>query len=103
MPKRSILIAYSVVSLCFAPVVWAQSMKTYYPNGTVQMEISDEGQKTYYEDGQLMSEVPMKDGIPAGVGKYYYPDGKVMREDDYGKKHWKQFNQEGQMIAEGDI
>ncbi len=38
----------------------AVTMKTYHPNGKVQMEIGgDMGQKTYYEDGKLAAEGKM--------------------------------------------
>lgn len=78
-------------------------MKTYYPNGKVQTEITADSQKTYYEDGKVMMEVTLRDGNPVGVAKTYYPDGKLMREDDHEKKHWKQYDPAGHLLAEGDM
>lgn len=81
----------------------AQGMKTYYPNGKVQMEMSDEGMKTYYESGQIMSQIDYKDGEPAGIGKSYYEDGKLMREDDFEKGQWRQYGPDGNLVAEGSV
>ena len=44
------LIAVSRMSFAEEPAV-----KTYYPNGKVQMELNGNGQKTFYEDGTRMS------------------------------------------------
>ena len=89
--------------LVLASSLWAAGMKTYYPNGKVQMELSDEGTKSYYENGQLMSQINTKNGEPYGVGKSYYEDGKLMREDDYDKKEWKQYGPDGKLVAEGKM
>ncbi len=83
------------------PSLFAESMKTYYPDGKIQMEMSDEGMKTYYENGKLQSETAMKDGTPAGVTKMYYESGKLMREDDHTTGQWKQYDESGTVVAEG--
>ena len=100
---KKILAAWMLFVLAFAPILWAEEMKTYFPSGKVQMEISDNGMKTYYENGQIMNQIDYKNGEPAGVGKSYYEDGKIMREDDYEKKSWKQYAPEGHLAAEGKM
>ncbi len=94
-----------ILALAFAAPAGAEgeSMKTYYPNGQVQMEVSPEGQKTYYENGQLMSETLLQDGQSAGVAKYYHQNGKPMREDDHQNRRWKQFDEGGNLVAEGNF
>ncbi len=101
MKKRLAILMLFV--LAFAPIVLAGEMKTYFPNGKVQMEMSDTGMKTYYENGQLASQIDYQNGEPAGVGKSYYEDGKIMREDDYANKKWKQYSPEGNLMAEGSM
>ncbi len=100
---KKILATWLLFVLAFAPILLAGEMKTYFPNGKVQMEMNDQGMKTYYENGQLMSQIDYKNGEPAGVGKSYYEDGKIMREDDYDKKSWKQYSPEGNLMAEGKM
>ena len=98
-------IAMVLMFLMFVAVsgVWAEEMKTYFPNGKVQMEVGDKGTKTYYENGQIQSQVDYKDGEPTGVGKSFYEDGKLMREDDYQNHKWKQYGPDGKLVAEGSI
>lgn len=72
MKILSCLIVFALIS---APSVFAGSMKTYYENGKVQMEMSDKGMKTYYENGQLQSETSLQNGQPAGVTKMYFETG----------------------------
>ena len=100
---KKILLVSIFLMLASVSILWAESMKTYYPSGKVQMEMSDQGMKTYYENGQLMSQIDYKDGEASGVGKNYYEDGKLMREDDYDKKEWKQYGPEGNLMAEGKM
>ena len=100
---KKILVAWILFVLAFAPVLLAAGMKTYFPSGKVQMEMSDTGMKTYYENGQLASQIDSKNGEPTGVGKTYYENGKIMREDDYEKKSWKQYSPEGNLAAEGKM
>ena len=101
MKKRIFVLIF--LAFLAATNLWAQGMKTYHPNGKVQMEVDDNGMKTYYESGQLMSQVDYKNGQPAGVGKTYYENGKLMREDDYNQGKWKQYGPEGNLIAEGQL
>ncbi len=100
---KKILAVWMLLLLMFAPILRAEEMKTYYPNGKVQMEVSENSLKTYYENGQLASQVDSKNGESTGVGKTYYEDGKIMREDDYEKKSWKQYSPEGNLAAEGKM
>ena len=100
---KKVLAVWMLLVLACAPVVWAEEMKTYFPNGKVQMEMSENGMKTYYENGQLASQIDYKNGEPAGIGKTFYEDGKVMREDDYANKKWKQYSPEGNLMAEGSL
>lgn len=93
----------AVLSLLLSSSAWALEMKTYYPNGKVQTEMTDQGQKTYYEDGQLMTDMPLQNGAPAGVGKSYYQNGTLMREDDYANGSWKQYDDQGHLVAEGKM
>src|SRR3989338_3718766 len=88
---KKMVLALMFLIAVFASNLWAEEMKTYYPNGKIQMEISDQGMKNYYENGQLMSQIDTKGGEPFGVGKSYYEDGTLMREDNYDKKEWKQY------------
>ncbi len=100
---KKIVLASMFLIAAFASVLFAEEMKTYYPNGQVQMEVSDQGTKSYYENGQLMTQIDTKDGEPYGVAKSYYEDGKLMREDNYDKKEWKQYGPDGSLIAEGKL
>ncbi|GEM_PF-7050360 len=100
---KKILLVSMLFVLLFASTIWAADMKTYFPNGKVQMEVSDQGMKTYYENGQLMSQIDYKNGEASGIGKSYYEDGKLMREDNYDKKEWKQYSPEGKLAAEGKM
>ena len=87
--------------LALAAPLYAAGMKTYYPDGKVQMEISDQGMKTYYENGQLASEVPQANGQPSGIAKYYTEDGRVLREENHAEGTWKQYDDQGRLVAEG--
>ena len=98
-----ILSALVLGAFAFAPVVRAEEMKTYYPNGKVQMETNDREMKTYYENGQLMSLVQMENGNPVGVSKQFYEDGKLMREEDHATGKWKQYDPNGKLVAEGKV
>ena len=100
---KKILLVSMFFILAFASILRAADMKTYYPNGKVQMEMSDKGMKTYYETGQLTSQIDYNDGEAVGVGKSYYEDGKLMREDNYEKKEWKQYGPDGKLVAEGKM
>ena len=120
--KKIFLIACLIL---IANSAQAEQMKTYYPNGKVQMEITDQGMKTYYENGQVSSEMPQKNGSPSGIGKTYYESGKVMseteykdgdivgltkqfyengkimREEDHKTGSWKAYGEDGKLAAEG--
>ena len=97
------LLAMVVCVLVLAPSLFAESMKTYYPSGKVQMEMSDQGMKSYYENGQVQSETALKDGQPVGTTKMYYEDGKLMREQDHSTGAWKQYDETGRVMAEGKV
>ena len=101
--QAKILSAFILAVMALAPAVWAEEAKTYYPNGKVQLEMSDRGMKTYYENGQLMSEMQMQNGNPVGISKQYYEDGKLMREEDHAKGTWKQYSPDGNLAAEGKV
>ena len=73
--KKAILFTFFI--LMFAASLPAAEMKTYYPNGKVQMEMDDKAMKTYYEDGKLMREQSLVDGS------------------------WKQYDENGKVVAEG--
>lgn len=98
---KKIIFASMLLTLVFASVLQAEEMKTYFPNGKVQTEVSDKGMKSYYENGQVMSQVDYKEGEATGVGKYFYEDGKLMREENFEKKEWKQYGPDGNLMAEG--
>ena len=100
---RKIILASMFLILVFASSLRAEEMKTYYPNGKVQMEVNDQGMKNYYENGQLMSQTNTKNGEPFGVGKSFYENGQLMREDNYDKKEWKQYGPDGKLMAEGKM
>lgn len=113
------------LSLILTPAVFAAESKTYYPNGKIQMEVTDSAMKTYYEDGKLNSETPLLDGNPNGVAKSFYPsgtlmsemeyengapvgttkmfheNGQLMREDNPVNGAWKQYDESGHLVAEG--
>lgn len=97
--KKLILVALFIH--LFVSVGLAKSMKTYYPNGKIQSEVSAEMTKMYYENGQVSIETPMENGEPAGVSKMYYESGRLMREENYAEKTWKQYNEDGSIQAEG--
>ena len=73
--KKAILATLFV--LIFAGQARAAEMKTYYPNGKVQMEMTDKAMKTYFESGKLMREQNLVDGS------------------------WKQYDENGKVVAEG--
>ncbi len=101
---KKILSALLLLMLVSTPVLFAEDVKTYFPNGKVQMETSGNTMRQYYENGQMMSEVHSNNnGDPTGVGKMFYQDGKLMREDDYEKKIWKQYGPDGNLMAEGKM
>ena len=120
--NRIVIIGTLLLLLC--PLASAQSMKTYYENGKIQSEMGSDGFKTYYENGQINTETPQINGVPHGASKTYYedgtlmsestfengqpvgsmkmyhPNGELMRELDTKTGHWKQFDENGQLLAE---
>ena len=89
--------------LALSPFSFATDMRTFYPNGKPQMVVTTKGMKSYYENGQLQSETAFKDGKPVGITKMYFPDGKIMREENHSNGNWKQYDGDGRVIAEGKI
>lgn len=84
--------------------------KTYYPNGTVKMEVySQNGKpnglgKFYNEDGTLLYEGTFSDGQPVGTMYHYYRNGKVHNEQNYanGVLHGTQqtYGKKGELLVE---
>ena len=90
--------------LVAAPILLAEDVKTYYPSGKVQMEVTGDTMRQYYENGQVLSESRQnQNGDPIGIGKMFHENGQVMREDDYEKKTWKQFLPDGTLMMEGKM
>lgn len=100
-------------------------MKTYFENGKVQTETTDEWSKSYYQSGQVNTIIPQKEGEPhgkaqtfyesgklmsemeydngsiVGVTKEYYESGKLQREHDRLSGAWKTYDENGQVTGEG--
>lgn len=96
----------AVMVLLVAAEAQAVNLKTYYPNGKVQSEVTDASMKTYYENGQVNVETPVVNGVPAGVGKSYYENGKLMSETQYQEGNpvsIKQYDENGNMTSEWKI
>lgn len=91
-------------------IVYFEVHKTYYPNGTVWMEMPlKKGYlhgiaKTYYENGQLESESSYEDGKRHGLTKIYYENGQLQREARYRKGKeigvTKTYQPEGPLLEE---
>ncbi len=95
-----------VMALAIATNAQAVNLKTYYPNGKVQSEVTDTAMRTYYENGQVNVDTPMVNGVPTGVGKTYYEDGKLMSETQYQSGNpvsTKQYDENGNVTAEWKI
>lgn len=99
---KKIVLAFLILGV-FVQTGFAESVKTYYPNGQVQIESSDTETKMYYENGQLSMQSYLKDGAPTGITKMYYQDGKLMREEDHAAGTWKQYGIDGKIQAEGTL
>jgi antitoxin component YwqK of YwqJK toxin-antitoxin module len=71
------------VLLVTAAPLFAEEHKAFYPDGKLEMEYSDQGQKNYWENGKLRGEIPYKNGKINGILKTYYSTGKLMSEVEY--------------------
>ena len=115
-----------LAALIFVALPPAQAdMKTYFENGKVQTDVTDESSKSYYQSGQLstvipqqngepdgkaqtfyesgklMSEMEYKEGFIVGVTKEYYENGKLKREHDRTSGAWKTYDETGKVTGEG--
>ena len=96
--STSVILSFFILS----GVSLAADMKTYYPNGKVQTEITSSFIKTYYENGQLSSLVNQKDGVPNGLNVRYYENGQKMSEAEFKDGNpvgmFKQYYESGKVM-----
>ncbi len=103
---------YFLFVFIYTVVVSAQDnpVKTYYPNGKIESEITykdtiREGEaKFYYEDGTLKEERLYVNGRVAGLVKVYYPNGKLKEliniEDGKREGPTSLFDEDGKYIKD---
>lgn len=123
--KIRILSLFLLMMFFKIAVIHAEENKTFFPNGNVRTEETETMRKSYFDNGQVNMETPLLNGVEDGLGKIYYadgklmneiqykkgepiyvkqyyPTGKLMREDDKVKQTWKQYDEEGKLVAEGE-
>ena len=103
---------YFLFVLIYTVASFAQDnqVKTYYPNGKVESEITfkdtiREGEaKFYYEDGTIKEERLYVNGKVAGLVKVYYPNGKLKEliniEDGKREGPTSLFDEEGKYVKD---
>jgi TonB family protein len=101
-----------LAALLYTNVVFSQDspVKTYFPNGKVDSEISFNGSiregeaKFYYEDGTLKEERLYINGRVAGLVKTYHPNGNLKEliniEDGKREGPTSVFDEEGNYIKD---
>ena len=96
--------------LCFSAVAQENPVKTYYPNGKIESEISykdsirDGEAKFYFEEGTLKEERLYVNGRVEGLVKVYYPNGKLKEliniEDGKREGPTSLFDEEGNYVKD---
>ena len=103
---------YFLFFIIYTTALFAQGnpVKTYYPDGKVESEITyndtiREGEaKFYYDDGTLKEERLYVNGRVAGLVKLYYPNGKLKEliniEDGKRQGPTSLFDEEGKYVKD---